>query len=261
MQLASLQPAGNYRFDPREYKHPIVSLFRGQAQSGLLGVSISQYWRMQPSDASLTVEQVLQFDTGAPAFVVGNFGLGRVAMSALPGALIAQTDIGTPWSSFPISPSFLPFVREMMTYLIGDRWLQHRNLLVGEPAIVSASEGSELLEASLPDGGRLPVAPLGAEDGGQLTFRPTDSVGFYRFAGERGELARFAVNLDGRDSDLRSIDPATLPVGIASGLVEDIGPFAASVGEIAFARPLLGGALLLLLFEIGLAWQLGRGWG
>jgi len=95
VRVEGLQPAGDYRFDPQEYRHPIVSPFRGQVQSGLLGVSISQFWRLQVSEDHPSTEVVLKFDTGEPALVVDRFGLGRVAVSALPGSLVARTATGT----------------------------------------------------------------------------------------------------------------------------------------------------------------------
>ena len=154
VQIEGLQPKGDYRFDPLKYRHPILSPFRGQTQSGLLGVSISQYSRLQlPKENSVT-EVVLQFSTGDPALIVGVYGLGRVAVSALPGSLAARTAVGTPWSSFAMSPSFLPVIRELLTYLVGDRWLQQRNLVVGDPAAFFTNVSAKTVSVRLPLGSR-----------------------------------------------------------------------------------------------------------
>ncbi len=267
LHVESFQSAGDYRFDPLGYRHPIVSPFRGMAQSGLLGVTISQYFRLQLSEenSEAEAEVVLKFNTGDPALIVGRRGLGRVAVSALPGSLAARTATGTPWSSFAMSPSFLPVIRELLTYLVGDRWLQQRNLVVGEPAIFPANLIAKTTSVRLPSGARQTLPSLDAEGRGQRVFRKTDQRGVYRFAEDEKETARFVVNLNGHDSDLRSLDEAALPIDISvsftgSTIGNDITPTSLS-GDFPLARNLLACAFALLLLETGLAWQLGRRWG
>jgi len=263
VRVGQPQPVGQYRFDPGEYRHPIVSPFRGQSQSGLLGVTVSQYCELKFLEERQSPEIVLALDTGDPALVVDRFGLGRVVVSALPGSLAARTSLGTPWSSFAISPSFLPVVRELVTYLVGDRWLQQRNLAVGQAAIFPWDTAKAYQSASvrLPAGVSRKLALPGAEDRGQLMFRETDASGVYRFSADEQECARFAVNLDGRDSDLMPIALDELPAGFATNAVEGSAVLPLATSDFSFVRLLLAGALLLLLVEIGLAYLLGRGWG
>ncbi|MCH8841279.1 MAG: VWA domain-containing protein, partial [Planctomycetes bacterium] len=110
MQVLPSQAAGNYRFDPLDYGHPIVSPFRGRAAAGLLNVSVNRYVRLEPIAQHPHVETVLALDNGDPALVVDRLGLGRVAVMAIPCSLATRTAAGAPWSSFPVSPSFLPVV-------------------------------------------------------------------------------------------------------------------------------------------------------
>lgn len=261
VHVEGLQSVGEYRFNPQEYRHPIVAPFRGQTQSGLLGVAVSQYWRLRVPKERPKAEIVLKFDTGDPALVVDRLGLGRVAVLALPGSLVARTPASAPWSSFALSPSFLPVVRELVAYLVGDRWLQQRNLLVGEPAEFLWDEGATTASVRFPDGLRQTLPLPGAEDHDQLVFQETNQRGVYRFGDSEMEHARFAVNLDGRDSDLTPIDPATLPAGFSANTVESKLSLSTAGGDFSLVRTLLAGALVLLLLEIGLAWQLGKGWG
>ncbi len=261
VRVESVQPLGEYRFDPQEYRHRIVSPFRGQAQSGLLGVTVSQYRRLQLVEGRPTTEVVLKFDTGDPALVVDRFGLGRVAVSALPGSLVVRTAAGTPWSSFALSPSFLPVIRELVTYLVGDRWLQQRNLLVGESAVFPWPIGAKKASVRLPSGVRQTLSLTDTEDRGQKVFHETYERGVYQFNANAKECVRFAVNLDGRDSDLRPIELAMLPAMFTGNTVEGSLALSAVQGDFSFVRTLLASVLGLLLLEIGLAWQLGRGWG
>ena len=211
VRIDSLQSSGEYQFDPLGYRHPIVSPFRGQTQSGLLGVAISQYRRMFVHEEHRSAEVVLKFGTGDPALVVDRFGLGRVAVMALPGSLEARTAAGVPWSSFALSPSFLPAVRELVAYLVGDRWLQQRNLLVGNEAVFLCDVYAKTTEVRFPNGVRQSLPPLGAGNSRRMVFHETNQCGVYQFYTDEKECARFAVNLDGLDSDLRPIDQATLP--------------------------------------------------
>ena len=261
VEVEPLQPEGEYRFDPRDYRHPIVAPFRGQAHSGLLSVTVSQYCRLKLPNERSSIEVVLHFDTGDPALVVERFGLGRVAVSALPGALATRTANGAPWSSFALSPSFLPVVQELVAYLVGDRWLQQRNLLVGETAIFSGVPGAMAVSVRMPGGGQQSLLHPSAEDRGQVIFRETDNQGVYRFHAGEQECARFASNLDGRDSDLRPIDPTKLPTSFSTQTLESSTNATLATGEFTLARTLLATALVLLLLENGLAWLLGRGWG
>ena len=261
VELHGMSAPGNYRFNPLEYGHPIVTPFRGQTQAGLLGVAVAQYQRFQLQAKPPVAEVVLSFDTGDPALVVGRLGLGRVAVSALPGSLAARTADGVPWSSFALSPSFLPVVRELVAYLIGDRWLQQRNIAVGEPAIFAETSSTMPIDVRLPSGVQRTLPLLSAEDRGQHVFRETNERGIYRFSEGQHECARFAVNLDGRDSDLSPLEATALPTRFMSTTTEGGTKFTNASTDFSFVRTLLGAALVLLLFEIGLAWQLGRGWG
>ncbi len=260
VQLVETPPTGDFRFDPLEYRHSIVAPFRGQTQAGLLGVAISKYQRLELRPDRPTADVVLQFDSGDPALVVDRFGLGRVAVFALPGSLVARTASGSPWSTFPVSPSFLPIVRELVTYL-AESQVQQRNLLVGETAILPWPDDVQSASVTLPDGQRRDVPAPAAEDNEQIVFVATDQQGVYVFESDGQEFARLAVNLDPREADLRPLDPTQLPSTIANQQAQTTATGANITGEFLFAQSLLTCAVALLLFEVGLAYLLGRAWG
>jgi hypothetical protein len=257
------QTVGEFRFNPLEHAHPVVQLFRGRATAGLASIPVNRYVRMQTREQHPKVETVLALNNGDPALVVDQLGLGRVAVMALPCSLAANASAKGPWSSFAVSPSFLPVVRELVSYLVGDRWQQQRNLLVGQQAACSASMVGSLtnLEIRLPTGDTLTLTPPAAEDLGRVFFADTATTGIYSWRANGKEFARFAVNLDTRESDLRTVDPAGLPQGFTNrATVAGTGSPRLS-GNRSFARGLLGMALALLLTESTLAWLLGKGWG
>jgi hypothetical protein len=254
---------GDFHFDPLDYGHPIVSLFRGRAAAGLSNVSVNRYVRLQPSAQHPEVETVLAFDNGDPALVVDRLGLGRVAVMAIPCSLAAHTSASGPWSSFAVSPSFLPVVRELVSYLVGDSWQQQRNQLVGQQAACTAPAVSSLtdVEIRLPAGGKRTLPPPAAEDRGQVFFTDTSTSGVYSWSAAGKEFARFAVNLDTRESDLSTIDPAALPPGFTNRSTVATAGMPMMGANRSFARSLLIVALALLLAETTVAWLLGRGWG
>jgi len=262
-KLLQIQDAGVYHFDPLDYDHPIVRLFRGQNASGLLNVSVNRYVQMQVNDGSPAAEVVIAFDSGDPALVVSGLGLGRVAVMAIPCSLAVRTSAGTPWSSFAVSPSFLPIVRELVSYLVDDSWQHQRNLLVGQQATTIASGGGPLdsLEMRLPEGDKHHLKPPAAEDLQEVSFADTSTVGVYSLSAADAEIARFAVNLDARESDLSTVDPAGLPPGFTSRSVVSAASIAGFGANFSLSRTLLGMALALLITETTFAWLLGRGWG
>jgi len=263
-RIGPLALEGDYHFDPLGYRHPIVMPFRGRETSGLLGVTIARYFRLEPGDQHPLAETALAFDTGDPAIVVDRFGLGRVAVMATPGSLATRSPKGVPWSSFAVSPSFLPIVREMTAYLVGDRWLEQRNLLVGQPIVfrerASFRQAPEM-GVRLPDGGRWALPSIGAEDRGKVVFSETNASGVYSLDAASDELARFAVNLDTRESDLATVNVATFPAGFRAVGVEPSMESLTTKADFSLVRSLLAGTLALLFLEQFLAWQQGRGWG
>ncbi|MCH2114973.1 MAG: BatA domain-containing protein [Pirellulales bacterium] len=251
--------AGEYRFDPLGYHHPIVQPFRGREKSGLLGVLISRYVRMEPAEHA---ETVLAFDSGDPALVVARHGLGRVAVLALPASL--EEHEGAPWSSFAVSPSFLPVMRELVGYLVGDSRFDRHNLYLGQSAVSALAplHGRQRYKMRLPTGQSTGLSAPGPEDRGQILFSGTQQVGVYAMHAGGQEFARFAVNLDASssrsDSMLAAVAADKLPEGITTSA--PAAEIQVAAGDFSWARILLATVVALLFVELTLAWFLGRGW-
>lgn len=259
VEILASTSEGDFRFDPLEYLHPVVRPFRGREQAGLLSVVVSKYMRMQAKEQ---LETILAFDSGDPAIVVSRHGLGRIAIVAMPLALSMEQS--APWSSFAVSPSFVPVMRELVNYLVSDQQLQRFNLLPGQTAL-SAWPPSSLrqnVEVHLPAGESTELSAPGEEDKQLIVFAETDEAGIYSMRTENEEFARFAVNLDTNseltDSNLSALDRDMLPSGI---LALSVSPELRLAGaDFRLARILLAGVVLLLFFELTMAWLMGRGW-
>ena len=260
VEVTAEQPEGDFRFNTLEYRHPIVAPFRGQTQAGLLGVAIMKYQRLRKLPGRGAAEEVIAFDSGDPALVVGQFGLGRVAVFALPGSLSSRTPAGTPWSTFPMSPSFLPVVRELCNHLVSSRGEQ-ANVLVGEAVSLPSQNGDNALEVRSPDGSVRSLRYSSSEKQGSLIIHETDQQGVHQVFDGDQEVDRFAVNLDPRESDVQPVSPEELPNAFADQEIQASVEISKSRGDISFTRTLLAATSALLLVEVGVASAMGRGWG
>ena len=119
---------------------------------------------------------------------------------------------GEPWTTWPTWPSFLPIVRELLSYAASGRnqaWQQLvvtsiTGTLADDAANVSASaDPRERVQIVRPDGRAVPVA--WHSDGGtwHWSYSGTDLSGVYTLRSDSQEqLKQFAVNVDTTESDL-----------------------------------------------------------
>src|SRR5262249_19975968 len=112
-----------YAFDPGEFSHPIVSAFQGNPDAGLESTRAYVYVK-----AALPGKRVsrtaLAFDTGDPATVERSFGRGK--------SILITTSVDERWGTWPLWPSFLPLVHEIVEFAVSGRWGE-RQRLVGDP--------------------------------------------------------------------------------------------------------------------------------
>ncbi len=256
-----VQPGPAAWLDPMEYEHPVVAVFRGREEAGLLTTPVRRHLRLEvPPDSAAQV--ALATAAGEPLLVTESVGRGRVALVA--------TSADPSWTAMPLWPSYVPVVQELLAYVVAGQ-AERQNVRVGEP-----------LEGSLPlqgiDANVLLRPPLGATE----PLRPRDedgraafSYGETYFAGvytvEAGppldRVDRFAAQLDPAESDLARITPEALRGEVFGGapvtyLTHWEQPSVAEEGTRprrgSLAKGLLYGVLALLLAETLLAWRFGH---
>jgi len=279
-------PLGEYHFNALNYAHPIVEPFRGNENAGLLKVAVMKYCRLEIKPERQTTEIVLAFrayprtllevpsgqenrhnqtvlgravNTGDPALVVDRLGLGRVAVMAIPGSLAIRTAEKNPWSSFAVSPSFLPVMQELLAHLVSTRWLENQNLQVGQTAAWAwdMSRPETQVTVRKPDGLEQILNAPAAEDQAVILLDETTTSGIYQISAAGEPIVRFAVNLNPRESDLSAISPPQLPTAIATSSTSSS---LEGQADYSFAPRLLAGAAVCMLAELALACWLGRGW-
>jgi hypothetical protein len=165
--------------------HPVFSLF---AQSGrLTSTRVYAYHRAVPGEKSSVVAAL---DDGSPIVVEGTAGTGKV--------LFVSTTLDTAWSDLPLTPMFLPLIRQMLEYLGGrtaSSWYT-----IGQVFTAPADPDGSLPSIQNPGGSVIEERKTPA---GELMVSATE-IGFYRLR-YRDRVENLAVNLDARESDLTKL--------------------------------------------------------
>ncbi len=263
-RLLGLAEEAKYGFDPLDYRHPIVTPFRGFDKSGLLTTPIWKYVRLTPSEQASVA---LDFSGGDPALVEERIGRGvslLFASAASPQSVDRTTDPPTPWTALASWPSFPPLIQEMLLSAVSRRE-EGRNVRVGEELLGLLPGGTS--EAAVQLAGprgidqRLPLTSSGGES--VWSFNATTVSGIYeaRLGAAAASGQKFAVNVDARESDLERVPADALPSQISLSLDAASGgsSLAASAPGSAYFRLLLLAVLGLLGWESLVAWWIGRG--
>ena len=252
-----------YRFDPLDYRHPIVAPFEGFKNAGLLTTPVWKYIELKPFPEA---HPALAFAGGGPAIVEEELQRGRsvlFASAASPESVDSSVSPPTPWTAISSWPSFMPLVQEMLQHAIARR-NQDRNLEVGDD-LTGAFSGvapQTPLSILLPDGRseRLSISAKGEES--QWSYSGGGVSGPYeaRLGEPAKSTQKFVLNVNTRESDLERLPADLLPSQFNLDLQSDQpGSTVLSGGAESYFRTLLLCVLGLLACESLLAWRMGRG--
>jgi hypothetical protein len=209
-----------------DYSHPVFEVFRTPRAGSFSGVHFFRYRTLEPK----TYRVLARYDDGAAAMVERRIGGGRV--------IAWSTSLDGTWNDLAVKPAFLPFMRQVVSYLAGFQnsaaWQTAGRALdlttkVQASAAVTAAAGQAATAANAPqppstgsgqartkiDG--VVSTPSGERvsltDNGKPAFVELGEQGFYtvRLDGDKpGNSARpltVAVNIDPAETDLTAIDP------------------------------------------------------
>jgi hypothetical protein len=286
-------PAGGFftlaADDEQFQRAPLAAFAADNDRASLLNARFSQYVRVEVA-AHAPVRRLLSLlPAGKPDEPPRETEVRPGALDPLVlewprhrGRVVLVTStFNTDWTSWPIAPSFPPFVQELLRFAVARP--PQRTLGVGEPIEELLPPGLPAGDAAVttPDGRTVSVSLEAGEDATRLRFAETDQSGLYRVAldGARRELL-YAVNVPGggsnSESDLRRLNPADLrgsdgdvqivtelrsirrvPKRVAppTDVAADAEP--PPVHGPALARFALFAIFVLLVVEVVLAWRFG----
>jgi hypothetical protein len=262
--LGEIRTEPQFGVDPLEYRHPIAAPFRGRERAGLLTTPVGRHFQLKIPGEHSQAEKALALPNGDPLVVTSTLGRGRIVLVATAGSL-ASVDraSGEPWTTWPAWPSFLPIVREILAFAVGGRHEQWQ-ALVGEPlmATLTSDAAGNDLELTRPDARKVSLRAAATSPDQAWRYEDTDVTGIYSLRQGGAGVARFAVNVDTRESDLARVDPQKLPSELAvRSDWQSVDKVVASgvVPARFWNRSLLWAAAALALLELCLAWLFGRG--
>ncbi|MFO0891048.1 MAG: BatA domain-containing protein [Isosphaeraceae bacterium] len=251
-----------FGLNPMGYRHPLVSEFRGEPDPVTAGLTRALTWRYHKLivPPGTPAKVAIAFDNGDPAVVETPRHRGRVILIA------TSADAG--WTSWPLHNSYPPVMQQLILHAAAGRLAEY-NIRVGQPfdRTFPATGAASPVSILTPKGQT--VAARLSGDGGtsQLHFEQTDLSGTYqvRIGPPLAIETDFAANPDPLESDPAKLDQSglerRLPGWNFTYLTNwrELTRSAVSVGRRGeLQRPLLIGALCVLLLESFLAWRFGH---
>jgi len=260
-RIASEPVSGDWSINPLEYRHPIVTVFRGQERAGLLTTPIKEHFPLDVSDGTSS-RVVMALDDGSPLMVERQVRRGRV--------VLVGTSADVSWTPMPVLPSYVPVIQELLAFAVADQ-LEHRNVQVGETigATLPRVGGSTSVTIDTPDG-RNETAPIVMEAGtGNWSFSATDPSGIYTASPTDSPESKesFAVNVNTAEGDLTKTTEQELRQGVLADVNAQIHtvwqrmsdePASVTTRSSSLAKMLLYLLLALLFVETYLARRFGH---
>lgn len=262
----------NWGIDPLDYRSPLVAPFIGFPDAGLLTTPLFRFWKIEPLATNKTSEanawQVdLATDAGDPLVVRHRVGAG-VVTSLLSAPQTGSSD-EHPWNALAAWPSFVPLMQRLVQTAM-DQSVSHHSVLAGRPLVGKRESGQEPTDGThtvtitKPDGSDSQLAVEDTRAGASVpwTFTQTQQSGVYWARLDNASQSQpFVVNVDGSESQLRSVQADQLPRSTATlPLAVDAPQTRSQVAETSpwLTRSWLFALGILLLVESWLAWALGR---
>jgi len=187
--------AGAARVAGVRQDHPALRALEGGSEA----LSSARFYRylLPQTDAASDAVALVTLDDGTPLLTEAQRGRGRVVFYG--------STVDRDWTDWPLRPSFLPLLQQLVTYLAGG--LDERPtepVKIGEIRPVPMAEGARLVEVRGPDG-----RPVRLVEGGV----PVEQPGLYRVWVEDAQGSHevpamaFAAVTDARESDLKRVSP------------------------------------------------------
>ena len=163
------------------------------ALQGVEMLRAARFFRHTAIAAAAEDRVLMSLDTGSPLLLERDLGEGRV--------LVFTSSLDRAWNDLPVQPVFVPLLAGVANHLLGGAGFSSERGLGSTLALRAMGlPGGQIFD---PDGD--PALGLGGGTDDVLL----DQIGFYEIA-SGGSTDLVAVNFDIRESDLTTIDVATI---------------------------------------------------
>ena len=163
------------------------------ALQGVELLRAARFFRHTAIEAADEDRILINLDTGSPLLLEREVGAGRV--------LVFTSSLDREWNDLPVQPVFVPLVAGIANHLLGGAGFSSERGLGSTLALRAVG----LLGGQIFDPAGDPALGLGGGSDDVLL----DQIGFYEIA-SGGNTDLVAVNFDIRESDLSTVDVATI---------------------------------------------------
>ena len=188
------------------YDHPLVELWNDPGAGTLAEVNISKaYSLILGEEDNTTARVVLRYNTGSPAVVESDLGLGKVYQFS--------TTADTEWNNLPVQPAFLPIVHRVFGSVIarGDAGL---NISVGDSFVRQgpAEWKNKKAQVYKPDSGGIGEGiTIGADgEGSRISYDQVQTAGVYELSIPEALPLTFAATADPGESNPEALSEAQI---------------------------------------------------
>lgn len=208
VQQSAGEPDSAFRIRRLAGQHPVFRGIVDRTQTD--GARVRRFFSVGPHEGAGDGAALMELDAG-PLLLERKVGAGTV--------ILCTSAADLDWGNLPARRFFLPMLHQMV-YYAGRSLQRSRAVSVGMPYVLELPAEAGQVEVKFygpQDGGQKgpdePVAVLTsgpAEGANRATFRETGQPGLYRAVYETGgaeQTRRFAVNVEGRESDGTRIRP------------------------------------------------------
>ncbi|TDJ49439.1 MAG: VWA domain-containing protein [Nitrospina sp.] len=147
--------------------HKVLKVFSDKTLKAMSRIGFSSIYSVEPRPGR-EFTTPMKFTNQFPAVVESNFGRGKVVLYV--------SSIDRDWNTFPIQPTFLPWVQRWVRYIAQSlESITRQDLLIGEPIVLN--DAGDLTWVESPDG-RITAIKKTADS--KAIFKETLIPGTYR---------------------------------------------------------------------------------
>ncbi|MDP3920489.1 MAG: BatA domain-containing protein [Candidatus Omnitrophota bacterium] len=239
-------PADPMHLGPLDYSQPLLKIFEAGRFGDLARIPFRALVPFIPAAEAMDQKVLLWLDSKWPVLVEQPMGQGRV--------FVWTTSLNHDWNDFPKDPLYVPFVNELLKYIVLPNAQNVHALVLGEKLVIPQDPSLEYTVLKTPAGEPMTFYPSRKSEHIPLS---ANTPGFYEWAevyAEKTVNKVIASNVDARES---LWNPVTINGGIAApkaGTQSLHAEGSRKLSERMFLyMPMLYGALFLLLCEAWLA--------